>query len=200
MLALVGTEKSVPVLAPLLRDAKTAEAARYALEPIAGPEADALFHEAWDTSNTFDYAIGSVSTKKSAPPVGWIGDGSALRFQEKDAAPKGPASYESVVVVRRLGEAIWPVDLEMVFAGGHVFRTVWDGKDRWVRYRATGPKLLSARVDPDHKLLLDVNVLNNGMRVEDDARAANEWAMRLRFWAQNALEFFALLAFVGSAR
>src|SRR5213078_4874983 len=33
MLALVDTAKSVPVLAPLLRDPKTAESARYALEP-----------------------------------------------------------------------------------------------------------------------------------------------------------------------
>ncbi len=173
---------------------------RSVVKEIAGPGADALFHEAWDTSNTFDYAVGSVSTKKITPPVGWIGDGSALRFQEKDAAPKGPVSYESVVVVRRMGEAVWPVDVEMVFAGGHLFRTVWDGKDRWVRYRATGPKLLSARVDPDRKLLLDVNVLNNGMTVEEDGRAARKWAMRLRFWAQNTLEFFALLGFVGSAR
>ena len=109
-------------------------------------------------------------------------------------------SYESVVVVRRMGEAVWPVDVELIFAGGHVFRTVWDGKDRWMRYRATGPRLLSARVDPDRKLLLDVNVLNNGMTVEKDARAASPWAMRLRFWAQNALEFFALLGFVGDLR
>ena len=178
----------------------TAADFRNVVKEIAGPEADALFHEAWDTSNTFDYAIGSLSTKKIAPTVGWIGEGSALRFQEKDAAPKGEASYESVVVVRRMGEAVWPVDVELVFSGGQLFRTVWDGRDRWVRYRATGPKLLSARVDPDRKLLLDVNVLNNGMSVEEDAHAARQWAMRLRFWAQNALEFFALLGFVGSPR
>jgi len=38
------------------------------------------------------------------------------------------------------------------------------------------------------------------MRVEEDRRAADRWAMRLRFWAQNALEFFALLGFAGTAR
>ena len=172
---------------------------RSVVKEIAGEEADALFREAWDSSNTFDYAIGSVSTKRAGEPVGWVGEGPDRTFSEP-REPKGPATYESVVVVRRLGEAVWPVDVEMAFEGGHVFRTVWDGKDRWIRYRATGPKLLAARVDPDRKLLLDVNRLNNGMRVEEDRRAADRWAMRLRFWAQNALEFFALLGFAGTVR
>jgi hypothetical protein len=177
----------------------TAADFRAVVRGLAGDTADSLFHEAWDSSKTFDYAIGSVSTRPVAPVVGWVGDGPDRRFHE--AAPPGaPPLYESVVVVRRMGDAVWPVDVELTFAEGHVFRTRWDGVDRWIRYRATGPKLLSARVDPDRKLLLDVNVLNNGLRVEEDRRAANRWAMRLRFWAQNALEFFALLGFAGGSR
>jgi hypothetical protein len=176
----------------------TAADFRAVVKEIAGENADALFREAWDTSNTFDYAVDSVSTKRVAPRVGWAGEGSARTFSEAGkGAPQEPAAYESVVVVRRMGEAVWPVDVEMTFEGGHVFRTSWDGKDRWIRYRATGPKLLSAQVDPDRKLLLDVNLLNNGLKVEDDRRAANHWSMRLRFWAQNLLEFFALLGFAG---
>jgi hypothetical protein len=178
----------------------TAADFRAVVREIAGDGADALFHEAWDTSNTFDYAIGSVSTKAVAPVAGWVGEGSERKFHRATRDATGPATYESVVVVRRMGEAVWPVDVEMTFAGGHVFRAVWDGRDRWVRYRATGPKLLGARVDPDRKLLLDVNVLNNGLRAGEDRRAANRWSMRLRFWAQNALEFFALLGFVGICR
>jgi len=46
MLALLGSAKSVPTLAPLLRDPKTTESARYALEAIPGPEADAALREA----------------------------------------------------------------------------------------------------------------------------------------------------------
>jgi hypothetical protein len=45
MLAMVGSAKSVPTLAPLLQDAKTTEAARYALQHITGPEADAAFQD-----------------------------------------------------------------------------------------------------------------------------------------------------------
>jgi hypothetical protein len=177
----------------------TAADFRRVVKEVAGEEADALFREAWDTSNTFDYAVGSVSTRKAAPPTGWVGEGPDRKFSPAGSG-KGPGGWESVVVVRRMGEAVWPVDVEMTFEGGHVFRTVWDGKDRWIRYRATGPKLLAARVDPDRKLLLDVNLLNNGLTVESDARAADRWSMRLRFWAQNALEFFALLGFAAVPR
>jgi hypothetical protein len=46
MLALVGSAKSVPVLAPLLRDPKTTESARYALQPVAGAEASAALRDA----------------------------------------------------------------------------------------------------------------------------------------------------------
>lgn len=46
MLAWVGTKKSVPALAPLVRDPKSAESARYALEPIPGPEASAALLDA----------------------------------------------------------------------------------------------------------------------------------------------------------
>ena len=46
MLAMVGSAASVSALAALLRDAKSAESARYALEVIPGPEASAALRDA----------------------------------------------------------------------------------------------------------------------------------------------------------
>jgi hypothetical protein len=68
MLALVGTAKSVPALAPLLRDAKTADSARFALEPITGPEADAAFRDALGalTGPTKAGVIGSIAARGDA--------------------------------------------------------------------------------------------------------------------------------------
>jgi hypothetical protein len=70
MLAMVGSVKSVPALAPLLRDPKSTESARYALQPIAGPEADAAFRD----------ALGSLTGAAKAGLIGSIalrGDSSA---------------------------------------------------------------------------------------------------------------------------
>ena len=42
-------------------------------------------------------------------------------------------------------------------------------------------------MDPDRKIDLDVNWLNNGLRVEPDARPAATWATTVLFVLQNAL-------------
>lgn len=65
MLALVGSSASVSALGPLLRDAKTADPARFALEPIAGPEADAALRDALNalTGNTKAGLIGSIALR-----------------------------------------------------------------------------------------------------------------------------------------
>lgn len=170
----------------------TSEDFRNVVREVAGPTADQLFEETWASSSTIDYAVTKAETRKATPPAGYVGDGPEMKF-----TPKGEASrpiYESVVVVRRFGEAVWPTEVELRFEGGQRIRRRWDGKDRWIRYRTTGPKLVAALVDPSMKDLLDVNVLNNGLTTKPNPAPANRWSFRLRFWAQNILELFSLLA------
>jgi hypothetical protein len=66
MLALVGSVKSLPVLAPLLRDPKSTEAARYALQPIPGPEVSAALREALGalTGNAKAGLIGTIAWRR----------------------------------------------------------------------------------------------------------------------------------------
>lgn len=167
---------------------------RGVVKEVAGDEADALLSETWDSTNTVDYAVTLARTARAASPAGYFGDGPALKWQ---AEGKPGGTWESVVVVQRLGEAVWPTEVELRFEGGKTLRRAWDGRARWIRYRITGPKLLAAVADPDHKDLLDVNLLNNGLRTRPDRRAAHVWGQKLRFAAQNVLELFALLGFVG---
>jgi hypothetical protein len=82
MLALVGTAKCVPTLAPLLRDAKTVEPARYALEAIPGPEADAALHE----------ALGALSGAAKAGVIGSIAARRVASVRSPDR-PASPTSY-----------------------------------------------------------------------------------------------------------
>ena len=46
---------------------------------------------------------------------------------------------------------------------------------------------MSATVDPEEQLVLDVNRLNNARRAEPDGRAAARWGTRLVFWLQQVL-------------
>ena len=60
---MVASAKSVPALAPLLRAAKTADSARYALERIVGLEADTAFRD----------ALGALTGTAKAGLIGSIG-------------------------------------------------------------------------------------------------------------------------------
>ena len=96
MLALVGTAQSVPVLAPLLRDAKTAESARYALEPIAGPEADVALREALAALTGVAKAgvIGSIAVRGDAaarPALAALRDAASEPAVVREAATRALA-------------------------------------------------------------------------------------------------------------
>jgi hypothetical protein len=68
MLALVGSAKCVPALAALVRDAKSTESARYALQPIPGPEADAALRAALPalSGNAKAGLIGTIAMRGDA--------------------------------------------------------------------------------------------------------------------------------------
>jgi hypothetical protein len=87
MLAMVASTKSVPALAPLLRDAKTADSARYALERIAGPEADAAFRD----------ALGTLTGTLKAGLIGSIGVRGDIAAKSALAALKDAATEPAVV-------------------------------------------------------------------------------------------------------
>ena len=103
--------------------------------------------------------------------------------------------FISTVIVERWGEFIHPVTVELTFADDYVERREWDGAERWVRYEIVRPaKLVSAEVDPEHTMALDVNRLNNSRLVEPRQAATYKLIVHMLFWLQN---LFAATALVG---
>jgi hypothetical protein len=123
------------------------------------------------TSNVFDYGVADVKSTKE------------------------DAEYRSTVVVRRFGEAIFPVDVLVTFDNGETVTERWDGSDRWRLYTYTRPaRLRSAQVDPNRILLLDVNYTNNSKTLEPKSeRAARKWAAVWTVWLENCLLAWAAL-------
>jgi hypothetical protein len=98
-----------------------------------------------------DYEVTSLSTRPSSGTSG-------LDERNENHAPR----YASRVVISRLGEVQLPVDVLMRFSDGSEMRGRWDGMDRTWEFRHTGSHpIQEAVVDPDGKLLVDINVLNN---------------------------------------
>ncbi len=90
------------------------------------------------------------------------------------------------VNIRRLGDFVFPVEVEFVFEDGEVRRDTWDGRELWKKFRFTSEsKLVSARVDPDFKVPLDIDLTNNSKTVEPDGfpvrKQAVTWLYRFQF-------------------
>ncbi len=80
--------------------------------------------------------------------------------------------YRTEVVVHRKGDFIFPTEVEIRFDNGEKVREHWDGRDRWVRYTyEKKARVVSAEVDPEHRVALDVDFFNNSKTVKADTGA-----------------------------
>jgi hypothetical protein len=173
---------------------------RSVVNEVAGRDMNWFFDQFVYSSNTLDYAVDNVSSKKVTLSLGLFDDSAGNhsevteadrkrqeREQAKAKKPDQPV-YESEVTVRRIGGVIVPVDVRVLFENGEQFNTTFDGQYRWVRYRFLKPsKIRYAEVDPQHRLLLDLNFTNNTRTLEAHHGAVLKWTSKFMFWVQNLL-------------
>ena len=71
----------------------------------------------------------------------------------------------------------------------------WDGRERWTLFAYERPtQALSAEVDPNRVLLLDVSPTNNSRTLEPQGRrAATKWSAKWLVWLQDCLLTWAAL-------
>jgi hypothetical protein len=141
----------------------------------AGRDLTPFFDQVYRSSDVFDYGIQELRSDRE-------GD-----------------RYYTVVVVRRYGEAIFPIDVLVTFADGERTTEHWDGQDRWHRYVYNrGARAVSAEADPNHVLLLDVNVTNNskalGPLAGMGSAAATKWSLKWMVWLQDCLLSWSVFA------
>lgn len=119
------------------------------------------------------------------------------RAQWRTAHPQAPAwqgafPYQTTVLVRRDGIAA-PQLLRVRFADGSRRDIVVDAPGRWQRFTFVTPaRAVSAELDPDHRLWMDRDKLDDSRTLETDARASRRWFGDLVALLQSA---FALLTF-----
>lgn len=173
---------------------------RAVVNEVSGRDMNWFFDQFVYSSNILDYTVDEVSSTKVSRGMGIFEDSSGKHYEvtakevkqseKKEAKGKkaDEGMFESEVTVRRLGGAVAPVDVLVVFKNGDHFRTTFDGQYRWTRYRFLKPsKIDYAVVDPDHKLLLDLNFTNNSRTLEAHHGAAVQWTSKFMFWIQNLL-------------
>ena len=145
--------------------------------------------------DTSALAINDSSVTDSIVGVSTVIDSDTTDSAETEEKPE---MYYSGVNVRRLGQFKFPVEIEVTFENGEKIREKWDGRDLWKKYRYTRPiKLVSATVDPEGKIPLDINFTNNSRMVKKQNLGVNKIAVRWLFWMQFLMdqpEFLNLLS------
>ena len=103
--------------------------------------------------------------------------------------------FANEIVVRRHGDGIFPVTILAALENGEQRRFAWDGAGRWHRVRLEhASPVVSAQVDPDQILVLDINFTNNSFTTEPASeRAATKWAAIWLVWLQDQLLTWAFL-------
>lgn len=108
----------------------------------------------------------------------------------KAAPGTGPFPWKTTVTVRRDAARV-PQMLKVTFMDGSVETVRWDDDRRWARFVFTKPvKGASAELDPDRKIYLDSNKLNDSRTVEADHAASHRWGADVAALLQG---FYALL-------
>jgi hypothetical protein len=150
------------------------------VEEVSGKNLRWYFDQAVYGTALLDYEVAAVSSDRPdwyKPTASWL--------QDKNRE----TVYRSTVTVHRKGDFIFPVTILVRFDNGDSVREEWDGRDRWMRFTYSAKaKVVSAEVDPDHKVPLDVDLLNNSKTAEPSGAAtrklANYWMFLTQLLAQ----------------
>lgn len=166
----------------------------------ARPEAAAIplediLRQLLDGTGRLDYAVARVESERLPDPRGYVipmRAGETIEFTGPSAEPG--ALFQHRVLVENRGSVEMPVSVELVYVDGTRDRRAWNGKGRhhWIELRSP-VALRSAEVDPDGKLLLDLDYNNNGRTTTRNATALRRHKSVVLYWAENFLQALRLM-------
>jgi aminopeptidase N len=135
---------------------------------VSGQDLTWFFDSVYRSAAVFDYGVDRVTTLPAAQTAN---------------------GFDNVVVVRRYGDGILPVDVRTTFADGTTRTEHWSGRETWRAYEyVTASKVVRVDVDPDRVLLLDVNYTNNSWVSQSRAeQAAHKWSLRWLTWVEELM-------------
>jgi hypothetical protein len=140
----------------------------------------ALFDKGW-----VDYVVENVWSRRTKSTAGVFDTNGKRETRQAE----GEAGWEGAVLVVRRGTLSFPVDIELVLADGSTRRERWDGEGSSKRIEWRGPVALRAAVvDPDDRVMIDVNLENNHASAQDEGEGAPRTLERATYWMQLALQ------------
>ncbi len=135
-----------------------------------------------------DYKLAGISNYKDRSFRGMEKTDTAGMVVLRDDT-SGDSLYTSVVRIERLGEVRLPVEVLVRFEDGTEVREFWHGNGRYRDFEYSGyTKVVEAVIDPEYKITMDVNYINNSYTIKPDKvpqkRILRKLATLMQFFTQ----------------
>jgi aminopeptidase N len=154
----------------------------------AGRDLDPLLGPLIYGTGTVDFKVARVKNERRSEPEGYDlakAPPKLMAVSKKDKKDKGKekgakGTYDSRITVQRKGELVLPVEVRVTFADKTSKLEWWDGQGRYKVWTYGGPKVTRVEVDPEGKVAVDLQRLNNGWSAEGDGGGASSVVSRFR--------------------
>jgi hypothetical protein len=188
---------------------------RAVLEEISGKPAvvDAVFAQQVYGTERIDDSVIDANSVELTPEVGTeVRDGRHVEMSEEQvstaienaranwkkqhpnaSADSGPYPWLTTVTVQRKGAPVAET-LLVKFTDGSSETLPWNDDARWRRFTFDKPaKAVSAELDPERRIYLDANKLNDSYAVKTDGSAARRWSSDIAALLQSLYTMVATL-------
>jgi hypothetical protein len=154
---------------------------------VSGRDLRWFFDQVFEGTGVVDYEVSSLVNAPDPGVRGFVErDGRRVLLDPARGRNDDTLARSSTVVVRRLGDVVFPQTILLRYDDGGEERVHWDGRGTWTRIRRAGPRrIVAAELDPERRIRLEVSRLNGSLRADPDLRVAMRWTTRWMFWIQN---------------
>ena len=151
-----------------------------------------LFETSIYDARVLDYAVTRISNHTIAPPKGMFGEKESS-FTYLDGTGAGQPFSE--LEVHRNGDWVFPVEILVTYEDGSTETLHWSGEEGVMVFTFYDkPKIVSAQVDPNYKLSLDIDINNNSMTLDPNTAPLWKYAAKVVFWIQNIMQTVSFLS------
>lgn len=136
-----------------------------------------------------DYKATRLSNIISKSPADTIASADSSVKDRK----KSPPYYKSKVELERSGDVMLPVDVLIHFDNGDEILENWDGKSRFKDFEYSGTRKIQwVKIDPDYKIRMDINYINNSITESPDMVPVRKLTNRLLSFMEFFISIFSL--------
>lgn len=169
-----------------------------------------FFEQMLHENGVCDYAVESITFGEAQKEFGAFekdGKPYLVQYEEKQQTliekiksifkPKtnnATDTNESKVTISRRGDIHMPIEILIHFDSGKEVHEFWDGKEASKIYTyKLNEKVDYVQIDPKERIAIDRDILNNSYSIKNSIAPSAKWTTKFLFWAQNAIQFFAML-------